>query len=556
MRVVIVGASHAGAQLCASLRQNGWTDEILLIGDEPSLPYQRPPLSKTFLAGTTTLEDLLIRKPGFYEKEQVVFRQARVTGISREAQTVSLDDGEAVGYDRLVLCVGARPRLLRIPGMDLAGVHYLRDAADIEAIKGSLATAGRAVIVGAGYIGLEAAASLRKLGVEVTVLEAADRVLGRVTAPEVSAFYDRVHREEGVDLRLGVGVAALEGESRVSGVRLADGDLIAAELVIVGVGVLPNVELAQDAGLAVDDGIVVDAHGRTEDPNIFAAGDCASYPDARYDRRVRLESVASAVEHAKSVAATICGKDKAISALPWFWSDQYDIKLQIAGLSTGYDDIVLRGDPTTGRDFACFYFAGETLIAADCVNRAQEFMFSKRAITEGLSPDRSALADLQTPLAALLNAPGSGVATSLRVGASPPRRSEIRGYPRVRRATPRRSVAGRRASRWHRPFSSARRHRAGASAGACAYTLGYLLIFLGSAGAVLRPDKPPRGASGHQLRRSTLRADRLIGSSERDPRLRSTVSTTVRKQRAALGGVLWGLILCAARSNPCSVRDS
>lgn len=401
-RVVIVGAGHASAQLCAGLRQNGWTGEILLIGDEPSLPYQRPPLSKTFLAGTTTLEDLLIRKPGFYEKEQVVFRQARVTGISREARTVSLDDGEAVGYDRLVLCVGARPRPLRIPGMDLAGVHYLRDAADIGAIQGSLATAARAVIVGAGYIGLEAAASLRKLGVEVTVLEAADRVLGRVTAPEVSAFYDRVHREEGVDLRLGVGVAALEGEDRVSGVRLADGAVIAAELVIIGVGVLPNVHLAQDAGLAVDDGIVIDAHGRTEDPDIFAAGDCASYPDARYDRRLRLESVSNAVEHAKCVAATICGAEKAIAALPWFWSDQYDVKLQIAGLSSGYDDIVLRGDPSTGRAFACFYLTEGRLLAADCVNRAQEFMFSKRAIAEGLSPDPAALADPETPLASLL----------------------------------------------------------------------------------------------------------------------------------------------------------
>ena len=238
-RVVIVGASHASAQLCASLRQGGWAGEILLIGDEPSLPYQRPPLSKTFLHGTTTLEDLLIRKPAFYEKEQVVFRHARVTGIDREGRTVSLDDGDTVGYDKLVLCVGARPRPLDVPGADLDGVHYLRDAADIAAIQGSLATSDSAVIVGAGYIGLEAAASLRKLGVAVTVLEVADRVLQRVTAPEVSAFYDRVHREEGVDLRVGAGVEAFEGDGRVSGVRLTNGATIPAELVIVGVGVLP-----------------------------------------------------------------------------------------------------------------------------------------------------------------------------------------------------------------------------------------------------------------------------------------------------------------------------
>ncbi|WP_354701595.1 Ferredoxin--NAD(P)(+) reductase fdr [Paraconexibacter sp. AEG42_29] len=406
-RVVIVGASHASAQLCASLRQSGWTGDILLIGDEPSLPYQRPPLSKTFLAGTTSLADLLIRKAAFYEKERVVFRQARVTAISREAETVSLDDGETVGYDKLVLCLGARPRPLTIPGMDLAGVHYLRDAADIGAIKDSLATAARAVIIGAGYIGLEAAASLRKLGVAVSVIEVADRVLQRVTAPEVSAFYDRVHREEGVDIQLGAAVAALEGDGRVSSVRLANGDSIAADLVIVGIGVLPNVELALDAGLAVDNGIVIDAHGRTEDPNIFAAGDCANYFDARYDCRLRLESVSNAVEQAKTVAATICGQEKAISALPWFWSDQYDLKLQIAGLSTGYDAIVLRGDPASGRDFACFYFAEGRFVAADCVNRAQEFMFSKRAIAEGISPDRALLADPQTPLASLLRTPAS-----------------------------------------------------------------------------------------------------------------------------------------------------
>ncbi len=404
-RVVIIGASHASAQLCVSLRRDGWDGEILLIGDEPSLPYQRPPLSKAYLAGTTSLEDLLIRKPAFYEQERVTFRQARVTGISREAETVTLDDGDTVGYDKLVLCVGARPRPLDVPGIDLGGVHYLRAAADIEAIRGSLPAARRAVIIGAGYIGLEAAASLRKLGLEVVVIEAADRVLQRVTAPEVSAFYERVHREEGVDLRLGVGVEAIEGDDRVSGVRLSGGDVIAADLVIVGVGVVPNVELAAAAGLPVENGIVIDDHGRTEDPTIFAAGDCANHFDARSGGRVRLECVANAVEHAKSVAGAICGKERPIAALPWFWSDQYDLKLQIAGLSTGYDDVVLRGDPAAGRAFACFYFADGRLVAADCVNKAQEFMFSKRAIVEGLSPDRALLADPEAPLAALLQAP-------------------------------------------------------------------------------------------------------------------------------------------------------
>lgn len=406
-RVVIVGASHASAQLCASLRQEGWTGEILLIGDEPSLPYQRPPLSKTYLAGKTTLAELLIRKPDFYEKERVTFRQARVTGIDRKAETVTLADGDTVGFDKLVLCLGASPRRLSIPGTDLAGVHYLRDAADIEAIRGSLPATSHAVIIGAGYIGLEAAASLRNLGITVSVLEVADRVLQRVTAPEVSRFYDRVHREEGVDIRVGVGVSALEGEGRVGGVRLSDGEYIAAELVIVGVGVVPNVQLAQEAGLPVDNGIVIDAYGHTHDPNIFAAGDCANYFAPRYGCRLRLESVPNAVEQAKSVAAAICGKEREISALPWFWSDQYDLKLQIAGLNAGYDEIVLRGDPSTGRDFACFYFARERLVAADCVNRPQEFMFSKRAIAEGLAPDRQLLADPETSLASLLRAPAT-----------------------------------------------------------------------------------------------------------------------------------------------------
>ncbi|MCK9247408.1 MAG: FAD-dependent oxidoreductase [Solirubrobacteraceae bacterium] len=404
-RVVIVGASHAAAQLCGSLRQHGCEGEIELIGDEPSLPYQRPPLSKALLSGESTLDDLLIRKPEFYEKQRVAFRRGRVTRIDRASGVVELEDGAVVRYDRLVLCTGARARRLELPGADLTGVHYLRDAADAAAIRSGLDGVGRAVVIGAGYIGLEAAASLRKLGIAVSALEMADRVLQRVTAPEVSAFYDRVHREEGVDLRLGVGVAAIEGDDHVTGVRLTDGDVVPADRVIVGVGVVPNVELARDAGLAVDDGIVIDAHGRTDDPCVFAAGDCANYPDGRYGRRLRLEAVSSAVEQAKTVAATICGKDAAISALPWFWSDQYDLKLQIAGLSGGYDEVVLRGDPSTGRDFACFYLADGRLIAADCVNRAQEFMFAKRAITMGLAPDRAALTDPETALAELLRAP-------------------------------------------------------------------------------------------------------------------------------------------------------
>lgn len=405
-RAIILGTGHAGAQLCASLRQEGWTGEILMIGDEPALPYHRPPLSKTYLSGKASLADLLIRPPEFYEKQDITTRHARVTAIDRQAQSVTLSDGEKIGYDKLALCMGARPRRLAIAGAELAGVHYLRDASDIEAIRGRLAGTRRVVIIGAGYIGLEAAASLRTLGgTSVTVLESAERVLQRVTAPEVSAFYARVHGEEGVELRTGVTVSAIEGDTSVRGVRLADGELLEADLVIVGIGVQPNTELAEVARLSVDNGIVIDGSGLTSDPNIVAAGDCASYLVPRYDRHLRLESVPNAVEHAKVAAATMCGKPKTISALPWFWSDQYELKLQIAGLNDGYDDVVLRGDPNSGRSFACFYFRQGEMIAADCVNRPKEFMFSRRVVNERLPIDQSRLADSASSLGELLKPP-------------------------------------------------------------------------------------------------------------------------------------------------------
>lgn len=407
-RAIVIGASHAGAQLSASLRQEGWAGEILVIGDEGALPYHRPPLSKTYLSGKSSLDDLLIRPPGFYEKQNITFRHARVAAIDRQARTVTLSDGDEIGYEKLALCVGARPRLLAIGGIELAGVHYLRDAADIERIRSGLSDANRVVIIGAGYIGLETAASLRTLGgVEVTVLETAERVLQRVTAPEVSTFYARVHREEGVELRTGVTVEAIEGDERVRGVRLADGELIEADLVIVGVGVVPNTELAEAAGLSVDNGIVIDGASLTSDPDIVAAGDCASYFIPRYDRHLRLESVPNAGEHAKVAAASMCGKPKTISALPWFWSDQYELKLQIAGLNDGYDNVVLRGDPDSGRSFACFYFKQGEMIAADCVNRPKEFMFSRRVINERLPIDRNQLADPESSLSELLKAPQS-----------------------------------------------------------------------------------------------------------------------------------------------------
>ncbi|HET7735351.1 MAG TPA: FAD-dependent oxidoreductase [Nocardioidaceae bacterium] len=381
-RAIIVGASHAGAQLAASLRQEAWAGEIVLVGDESALPYQRPPLSKAYLAGKSTLEELAIRSAEFYVKQEIQPLHATVEAIDRSAGRLALSTGDSLAYTKLALCTGARPRRLPIPGTDLAGVHYLRTAADVELIREAARPGSRAVIVGGGYIGLETAASLRVLGLDVTVLEATERVLERVTAPEVSAFFGRIHGEQGVNIRTGALVEALTGDSRVREVVVSSGESIPADLVIVGIGVEPNTELAAAAGLVVDNGIVIDDHARTSDLDIVAAGDCVSHNMARYGRRIRLESVPSAGEQAKVAAATMCGKSKEITALPWFWSDQYDLKLQIAGLNTGHDEVVLSGDPSRDRDFTCFYLRHGQLIAADCVNRPRDFMFSKRVLTQ------------------------------------------------------------------------------------------------------------------------------------------------------------------------------
>ena len=390
-RALIIGASHAGAQLAASLRQDGWSGEIVLIGEEPTVPYQRPPLSKAYLAGKTTLDEITIRSSDFYSKQRIQLLNAHVEAIDRSAGHIVMSTGDTLTYDKLALCTGARPRQLRVPGADRAGVHYLRTAADVELIRTSAAPGRRVVIVGGGYIGLETAASLRALDLDVTVLEATTRVLERVTAPDVSTFFERIHREEGIDIRTCAKVAALVGDDCVREVLLSTGESIPADLVIVGIGVEPRTELADAAGLVVDNGIVIDDHARTEDPDIVAAGDCTSHDIARYGCRIRMESVSSAGEQAKVAASTVCGKSRKIEALPWFWSDQYDLKLQIAGLNTGYDEVVLSGDPTRDRDFSCFYLRGGELLAADCINRPRDFMFSKRAITQQLPVDRAEL---------------------------------------------------------------------------------------------------------------------------------------------------------------------
>lgn len=391
---IIIGASHATAQLIPSLRQEGWEGDILVVSDDPNLPYHRPPLSKAYLSGEKDADSLNIRPGAFYEKQNAEFKTGRVTNINRQQQTISLANGETLNYDKLAICTGARVRKVDIPGSNLTGIYYLRDMADAEAIKRSVVAGQQAVIVGGGYIGLETAASLTKLGMQVTVLEMADRILQRVTAPEVSEFYNRVHTEHGVRIMTNSCADAFVGEENVEKVVCSDGTELEADLVVVGVGVIPNTELAEAAGLNIDNGIVVDEFCSTDDPNIVAAGDCTNHVSQIYGRRIRLESVPNATEQAKAAAASICGKQKDCSNnLPWFWSDQYDLKLQIAGLSQGYDEVVIRGDINSNDGFAAFYLQQGQLLAADCVNRPKEFMLSKRLIAARNTVPADKLAD-------------------------------------------------------------------------------------------------------------------------------------------------------------------
>ncbi len=401
---VIVGASHAAAQLVASLRQRGWSGPITLIGDEGRVPYERPPLSKAYLAGEVDADNLAIRPEAFYAKHGIDIIEDRVTAIDRDAKAATLAAGEVVAYDKLALCTGARVIRLPLPGADLPGVHYLRTLADAEAIKNDLAAVKRAVVVGGGYIGLETAASLRKLGKDVVVLEMADRLLQRVTAPEVSAFYHRFHTEKGVGIVTSAAAANIEGTDRVEQVVCSDGRAFPADLVIIGVGIKPATELAQAAELSVDDGIIVDQFCQTADPDIVAAGDCASQRDPQTGQHRRLESVPSAVEQAKTAAAAICGEPVAQTSLPWFWSDQYDLKLQMAGLNRGHDQVIIRGQSDSGDSFAAFYFRDRRMIAADCINRPQEFMLAKRLLGKGQSVDPETVGDESLTVKELLAA--------------------------------------------------------------------------------------------------------------------------------------------------------
>ncbi len=396
--VLIAGAGHGAGQVVATLKQKKFDGRIVLVGDEPYLPYQRPPLSKKFLAGELLPERLNFKPPGFYEEPGIELRlETTITGLDLGKRRREVEDGDAIAYDKLVLALGARARELDVEGAELPGVFYLRTIADVERIRESLDGSRRVVIIGAGYIGMEVAAVTRSLGHEVTVVEMTDRVMSRVVSPEISDFFQIEHTNRGVKLRLGTGVTALAGKKRVKAVVTDDGNEIPADIVIVGIGIVPNTELASRAGLATDDGIVVDDHCRTSDADVYAVGDCTRHPNDIYGRELRLESVHNALEQAKTAAANLCGVETRHRQVPWFWSDQYELKLQIAGLSEGYDDVVIRGNPAEQR-FACLYLRDGRLIAVDAVNSPREFMQSKALIAEGRVLATEHLADPEVNL--------------------------------------------------------------------------------------------------------------------------------------------------------------
>lgn len=380
--IVIVGAGQAGAQVAQSLRQSGYAGSIRLIGEEVHPPYQRPPLSKKFLAGDTDAEGLWLRPSAFYETQSVeLLTGAPVARIDPAGHQVMLATGELIPYGKLVLATGTRARRIPLPGVDLGGVLTLRSIADVDRIRDGLAAHDSLAVIGAGYIGLEVAAVARAMGKAVTVIEAQDRVLKRVVSPVISAFYEGLHSAKGVDLRLGTGLAAIEGEGHVSGVRLADGSVVPAGLVLMAVGAEPNDDLAVAAGLETDNGILVDGGGQTSDPDIYAAGDCTRFFLPRYDRSVRLESVQNAIDQAKVVAQSILGQEVDYDPLPWFWSDQYHVKLQIAGLSEGYDEVITVGEPADEKFYVAYLRQGR-LIAVDSINSPRSHMMARKAIGE------------------------------------------------------------------------------------------------------------------------------------------------------------------------------
>jgi len=402
-RIVIVGGGQAGGQAAARLRQNGYEGDILLIGEEALPPYQRPPLSKQYLAGEMPIERVLLRPEAFYADKSISLKLGtRVLGIECAEKHITLESGETIDYDKLLLATGGRARKLPLPGADHAAVHYLRDISDVDAIRAKVSKGARLVIVGGGYIGLEVASVGAKLGVQVTVLEMEPRVLARVTSKRMSAYYESLHRERGVNIVTRAHASAFQ-DCGSGGVRVecADGQSFDADIAIIGAGIVPNVELAQAAGLDCDNGIVVDSRCQTSDANIYAAGDCTNHPNALLGRRLRLESVPNAMEQARVAVENLCGTDCEYAALPWFWSDQYELKLQMAGFSAGADEEVVRGEIASNA-FAVFYLKSGRIIAVESINSAREFMAARKLIESGKTVDAKQLADVDTPLRSLL----------------------------------------------------------------------------------------------------------------------------------------------------------
>ncbi len=396
--VVIVGAGHGGAQTAIALRQRGFAGTIAMVGEEDELPYERPPLSKDYLAGEKAFERLLIRPPTFWNDRRIeMCGNRRVVTLDPERRTVETEDGEAIGYGALVWATGGSPRRLSCQGHDLAGVHAVRSRADVDRMIAELPGVERVCVVGGGFIGLEAAAVLTKLGKRVTLLEAQERLLARVSGPSLSRFYEEEHRSHGVDLRLGSSVSALAGTAgRVSGVILADGAELPCQMVVVGIGIVPAIDPLRTAGARCGNGVLVDENCRTSLADVYAIGDCALHPNIYADgEATRLESVQNANDMATVVARAICGDPSVYDVVPWFWSNQYDLKLQTVGLATNHDREVVRGDPAS-RSFSVAYLRGGRLVALDCVNAVRDYVQGKALILRRVDP--ALLADASMPL--------------------------------------------------------------------------------------------------------------------------------------------------------------
>ena len=400
--IVVVGAGQAGGWAAKTLRDEGFEGRIVLIGEEPYPPYERPPLSKEVLLGKAPVDSSYLWPEGSFDEWRIELRTATaVSAIERAAKTVTLAGGDSLGYDKLMLATGGRVRKLPIEGADLAGVHYLRDIPDSQAIQADISRGSDLVVVGGGWIGLEVAAAGRMLGANVVVLEALDQLCGRALTPQLAAHVLEIHRAHGVDIRLGTSIEAVLGDGRVSGARLPDGTVLAASAVVIGIGLIPNVELAAEAGLEVDNGVVVDALGQTSDPDIYAAGDVTNHPNDLLGRRIRLESWENAQNQAIAAAKAMLGGETPYNEVPWFWSDQYDVNIQLIGLPTEWDETVTRGDRAEGA-FIEFYLKGGRIEGAASINNPRDIRFAKRLMQSRKVLDPKALADPEVKLQALL----------------------------------------------------------------------------------------------------------------------------------------------------------